>query len=119
MKNDIIGVNRPPERDYCSYQIITRDGQISKFPDKMNWSELKNQIIPKGSHISKVETITNNSNSYLSGFKFFGSDGSVLLSIGEIDDPDSRSYSGNTITTTTLKENERLIGVKSSSGGEN
>ncbi len=83
--NDIIGVKFNGQ---FSCQIITRNMQISNFNDKYvdenNWV---NYLIDEGTYIYKVDLINQKNDSMLLGLKFYGSDGSVLLSVGCIDDP--------------------------------
>ncbi len=57
------------------------------------------------------------SDGFLWGFKWIGDDGAVLLAVGSIDDPFARIYSGNVLQSFTLNHNQRIVGVKSYSGG--
>ncbi len=52
----------------------------------------------------------------LCGLKFYGSDGSVLLAVGDIDNPKFRKSPDIwPVTSFILKSYEKLIGVRSSS----
>jgi hypothetical protein len=58
-------------------------------------------------------------NGWLVGFKWIGDDGAVLVSAGYIDNPIYRNDTKyRVVTTLTLDDNQRLVGVKSGSGGE-
>jgi hypothetical protein len=73
-----------------SYQMITRDMNCSDCPHSKcaEWGIGFNDfLIPEGTQISKVEMMTNSSDSRLIGLKFYGIDESVLLSVGHIDNP--------------------------------
>jgi hypothetical protein len=53
------------------------------------------------------------------GCKWIGDDGTVLLAVGEIDNPDFRILSEDFVFTSfTLNSNQRLVGVKSGSEWE-
>jgi hypothetical protein len=51
-------------------------------------------------------------------FVWLGDDGAVLVSVSLIDDDDEEDHPDWVVTTLTLDHNQRLVGVKSSSGGE-
>ena len=75
-------------KDY-SYQIITRDGKVSEFPDKASgykwyWNDHR---IPEGTQVSKVEMLNCKETSCLKALMFFGRDESVLLKAGLIKFP--------------------------------
>lgn len=52
----------------------------------------------------------------LLGFKWFGEDEEILLAVGKIDDENARNW--NMISILTLKENQRLVGMKSAKCSE-
>ena len=65
--------------------------------------------------MAKVEMMTESFASDLCGLKFFGSDGSVLLAVGDIDNPKFiKNPAIWPVTSLTLKSYEKLIGVRSS-----
>ena len=51
------------------------------------------------------------------GFKWIGDDGAVLVAVDYIDDPSYRNDPDYVVTTLTLNHNQRLVGVRSDSGG--
>ncbi len=80
----------------------------------MEWADV---LIPEGTHISKIEMMNNKQDSLMWGLKFFGSNGSVLLAVGYIDDLFRRMSPDFQVTSFNLKEDERLTGLKSCSYG--
>ncbi len=101
---------------YC-YQFISIDGTLSAFDDSDCPSKWVDKIIPQGAQIRKVETLLGKENGYLSGFKWIGDDGTVLVAAGLIDRHDLRIDPRRVVTTLTLNHKQRLVGVKSSSDG--
>ena len=57
------------------------------------------------------------SNGKLYGLKWIGDDGAVLLAVGDIDYTNRRNASYTVLQSLTLNHNQRLVGVKSYSGG--
>ena len=69
--------------------------------------------------IGKVEIMYGVFTSGLAGLKFFSKEGDVLLTCGNIDSPIYRKHHNVGLSEFTLKEGERLIGVKSCGKGKN
>ena len=55
------------------------NGKRSKFDDSQLLGQYTDRLIPKGSHIHKVELFFHKFNSLLVGLKFFDKNGSLLL----------------------------------------
>ncbi len=95
-------------------QFISLDGTRSAFDSSSltdpEWIE---QIIPQGKQIRTVETLVTKTKNVLCGFKWLGDDGAVLVAVGEIDDPEERNNPKLELTTLTLNQNQRLVGMKS------
>ena len=104
---------------YC-YQFISIDGTLSAFDDShlKDGAEWVSHIIPQGAQIRKVETLLGKKYGGLWGFKWIGDDGTVLLAVGAIDNPDYRNHPKLVLQTLTLNHNQRLVGVRSGSGGK-
>ncbi len=73
--------------------------------------------MPQGKQIRTVKTLLYKDSGGLLGFKWIGDDGKVLVKVGDIAKPKFRLYSHSVVTTLTLNHNQRLVGVKSYSGG--
>ncbi len=101
-----------------NYKFISDDGTRSVLGDSAcDPNKWKDYIIPEGKQIRKVETLIYKGSGFLYGFKWIGDDGGVLLKVGYIDNPDLRDDSDSVVTQLTLNQNQRLVGVKSASGG--
>ena len=102
-----------------SYKFISVDGTRSAFDDSdcKYPSKCVDKIIPQSAHIRKVETLLSKSLGHLIGFKWIGDDGTVLVAVGGIDDPDNRNDPDYVLQSFTLNHNQRLVGVRSGSGG--
>ena len=100
------------------YQFISLDGTRSGFgsniPSDCEWTD---QIIPQGKQIRTVETLLEKSDGLLMGFKWIGDDGAVLVAAGWIDVDDARNLPSFVLQSLTLNHNQRLVGVRSGSGG--
>ena len=95
------------------------NGKRSKFDDSQLLGQYTDRLIPKGSHIHKVELFFHKFNSLLVGLKFFDKKGEEILSCGDYDfidkelgEVDYRIAEREFI----LEDNERLIGIKSNKG---
>ncbi len=55
----------------------------------------------------------------LIGFIWFSDDGTVILAVGAIVQPGYRYHPDYVFISLTLNHNQRLVGVKSSSDGDN
>ncbi len=101
-----------------SRQFISLDGTRSAFEvsgrKDREWTD---HIIPQGTQIRTVETLLRKKNGKLYGFKWIGDDGAVLIKFGDIDDPGYRNDPLAVVTRFTLNHNQRLVGVRSGSGG--
>ncbi len=106
--------------DYSwSFQFISLDGTRSEFDSSGRDKDIKwtDYIIPQGKQIRTVETLLNRFSGRLWGFKWIGDDGAVLVAVGSIDEPSKRNDPDCVVTTLTLNHNQRLVGVRSGSGG--
>ena len=72
--------------------------------------------MPQDKQIRTVETLLVRCSGSMYGFKWIGDDGAVLVAVGNIDWPYSREASYIVLQSFTLKRNQRLLGVRSSSG---
>jgi hypothetical protein len=59
------------------------NGKRSKFNDSQLEEQYTDCMIPKGSHIHKVQLFYSKDNSILAGLKFFGKNGELLLYCGD------------------------------------
>jgi hypothetical protein len=99
------------------FQFISVDGTRSPF-DSSLYSDRKftDHIVPQGKQIRTVFTILQKTDGLLRGFKWVCDDGTVLVAVGIMTNPNWEETSNDELTTLTLNPNQRLVGVKSYSG---
>ncbi len=105
--------------DPWSFQFISLDGTRSAFDssdidEEYEWTD---HIVPQGKQIRTVETFLSKYSGFVYGFKWIGDDGAVLVVAGDIDSPSMRKDPRFVLKSLTLNHNQRLVGVKSCSGG--
>lgn len=111
----ITGVLVHPDPYYNhAFQFVFNDGSRTEVDasnlEGVTWV-LKQ--VPEGSVIKRYELMQNQTNSCLHGFKFLDKRGKVLLTAGDIDDPNARESSLIRVKEFVIREDERLCGVKS------
>ncbi len=108
-------------RDWSCYQFISANGKRSAFdsskvPKDKPFTDL---TIEQGKRIRTIETLLYKKDGFLFGFRWFGDDGAVLLTVGRIDDYNMRNNPRYVVTSFTLNHNQRFVGIRSRSGGAN
>jgi hypothetical protein len=117
--NPIVGVSEQDDEVWFSYQFIFADGsrsEASEWDCPENW--WRDLHVPSGDAIASVESMHRKFDGLLMGLKFVGRKGETLAATELIDKLEFRRNRYVAFRRFVLKENERLVGVKSGQRGE-
>lgn len=117
--NPIVGVSEQEDDVWFSYQFLFADGsrsEASEWDCPEDW--WRDWRVPTGNSIAQVESMHRKFDGLLMGLKFVGRKGETLVATELIDKLEFRRNRYVKYRRFTLKENERLVGVKSGQRGE-